>query len=99
VPLPLSVTPESAPRVVATVTVPPDRKTRAPDASRSSTVIAEVDVPFAWMLVCKATMVEAANEMFCGAGETAAVCTMETPPMTAVTVVVVPPGGDVTVSV
>jgi hypothetical protein len=62
VPLPLSVTAERDPPVVASVTVPPLADRLFPCWSLSWTVMVEVDVPFAVSEVGLATMVEVATE-------------------------------------
>ena len=61
-PFPLSVTPLREPAVVESVTVAPPVVSGVPDASRSSTVIVEVLVPFAGIEVGDAVICDVAPD-------------------------------------
>ncbi len=78
-PLPLSVTAESVPPVVARATVSPPAIRLVPEASLSRTVIVEVELPSAWIEVGLAVIVEVAPEA--GPGGAAPKVTVAVPPI------------------
>ena len=96
----LSVTEESAPPVVESATVSPPAARFVPAASFSRTVIVEVAIPFAWIEVGLALIVEVAPDA--GPGTIAPKVTVAVPPIAAafrVPLTVPLPGLDGAVSV